>query len=249
MLIQNSNGCYRFLPGIDPYSSGVVADAGYEVIHATLAQAIPWRDGFDLIREHLGREGSGPHSLCGIELRSPSPYTMDGFVEFNYEYCELLKSWGLFIDDLNPIARTNVAPSIDPPIHPVLHGFSFISKTDIKNVTTFVVAGAGELQSRDLDSEGIIRRGDVGSEAMMEKANYVLSVMEKRLMGLGGNWDQVTMVDVYSSHITQELIQQSIFERVGGAVHHGVRWYYSLPPIVDIEFEMDLRCVRQEIWI
>ena len=64
MLIQNSKGHYRFLPGIDPYSSGVVADGGHEVIHATLVQAIPWREGFELIKEYLKREDSDPHSLC-----------------------------------------------------------------------------------------------------------------------------------------------------------------------------------------
>ena len=34
-------GHYRFLPGIAPFSSGVVAIAGYQVVHATLARADP----------------------------------------------------------------------------------------------------------------------------------------------------------------------------------------------------------------
>src|SRR5712691_10098469 len=51
------DGGYRFLPGIAPFSSGVVALPGYEVVHATLRAPIPWRDGFALIDRHLRPEG------------------------------------------------------------------------------------------------------------------------------------------------------------------------------------------------
>src|SRR6478735_7283259 len=31
-LIHHSTGCYRFLPGIAPYSCGVVSSPGYEIV-------------------------------------------------------------------------------------------------------------------------------------------------------------------------------------------------------------------------
>ena len=37
MLIDNPRGGYRFLTGISPFSSGVVASDGHEVVHATPA--------------------------------------------------------------------------------------------------------------------------------------------------------------------------------------------------------------------
>src|SRR2546428_6072816 len=38
-------GNYRFLPGIAPFSSGVIALPGYQVVHVTLRAPIPWRGG------------------------------------------------------------------------------------------------------------------------------------------------------------------------------------------------------------
>ena len=52
-LVENLRGNYRFLTGIAPYSSGVAADDGYEIIHATLAEPVPYRKGFNVIDDHL----------------------------------------------------------------------------------------------------------------------------------------------------------------------------------------------------
>ena len=102
-LLANPRGKYHFLSGIDPYSCGVVADPGHEVVHATLQAPLPWRDGFELIDAHLATAGRGREALCGIQLRSPEPFTMAGFKEFNSGYIDLLKSWGLYMGDLNPL--------------------------------------------------------------------------------------------------------------------------------------------------
>jgi hypothetical protein len=45
------------------------------------------------------------------------------------------------------------------------------------------------------------------------------------------------------------LLPETILGRVGPAAVHGVRWYYSRPPIEGIEFEMDVRGVGTEIRI
>ena len=49
MLIAHPKGHYHFLQGIDPYSCGIIADPGYEIIHVTLAEALPWRAGFERV--------------------------------------------------------------------------------------------------------------------------------------------------------------------------------------------------------
>jgi hypothetical protein len=28
-----------------------------------------------------------------------------------------------------------------------------------------------------------------------------------------------------------------------------VHWHYTRPPIEEVEFEMDVRCVRRDLWI
>ena len=85
MLIAHPKGHYHFLQGIDPYSCGIIADPGYEIIHVTLAEALPWRAGFERVDAHLTAEGRDRYALCGIELRSPAPFTMQGFIDFNSE--------------------------------------------------------------------------------------------------------------------------------------------------------------------
>ena len=126
MLIANRKGHYHFLRGIEPYSAGVISDPGFEIVHVTLQEWVQWRQGFEVIDAHLNQVDVQRNALCGIELRSPTPFTMQGFIGFNRDYCEILKQWDLYIDAVYPIARTNVAPQHAPPETPVLHGFSYV---------------------------------------------------------------------------------------------------------------------------
>ena len=124
-LLPGPDPSYRFLPGGEPYSSGVVATPGWEMVHATLQAPVPWREGFAEIERHLRDLGRPRTALGAIELRIPSPLTFGGFAEFNRGYRALLGEWGLLVDGRNPIARTNVAPLVGPPSEPSLHAFSY----------------------------------------------------------------------------------------------------------------------------
>ena len=73
--------------------------------------------------------------------------------------------------------------------------------------------------------------------------------MENRLKGLGAQWAQVTAVDVYTVHSLDRLLPDVLLDRAGTAGVHGVRWFFSRPPIVAIEYEMDVRGVRSELRI
>lgn len=247
MLLANPHGGYHFLMGIDPYSCGVVADPGYEVVHVTLRSPLPWLEGFEKIDSHLREIGRPRHALCGVELRSPTPYSMEGFIEFNVGYCALVQSWGLYVGDLNPVARTNVAPSGSPPAIPVLHGFSFAVPTTQDAPLTFVVAGAAELREAALDEDDIIAKGESGPEAMRKKARHVVGIMESRLLGLGASWDLVTTVDVYTVFLLEGLLEDSILPKMGVADRHGLCWSRSRPPVLGLDFEMDMRGVRREL--
>src|SRR5687767_1560348 len=104
MLIANAKGNYSFLRGIAPYSGGVIADSGFEVIHARFSKPVPLADGFRRIREHLGVAGRTGHALCAMELRSPKPFTFEGFDQFNSGYVNVLREWGLLVENgVNPI--------------------------------------------------------------------------------------------------------------------------------------------------
>ncbi len=112
-----------------------------------------------------------------------------------------------------------------------------------------MVAGAGELPEGILSHEAIVRVGDTSPEAMVEKASFVLDLMESRLNGLGAQWSEVTAVDLYTVHSLDRLLPEVVMKRISPAGAHGVRWFFSRPPIVAIEFEMDVRGVRSELRI
>jgi len=250
MLTPCRDGQYRFLPGIDPYSSGVVATPGHEIVHATLQALVPYRDGFALIERHLRDLHRPRAALCAIELRIPQVLSFGGFGDFNRGYRALLGDWGLLVDGRNPIARTNVAPVVGAPAVPSLYAFSYTVPAPGADRATFVVAGSGELRAGVMGPEGVVRRGESSIEALREKATHVMDVMDERLCGLEGAWDAVTAVDVYTPHPIAPILTGwagGILGRLGPAAAHGIHWYLSHPPIAGLEFEMDLRGVRHEI--
>jgi hypothetical protein len=246
LLTDHRTGNYRFLPGIAPYSCGVVSRPGFEIVHVTFRQPPGYCEGFDRIADFLNSEGQPKVALCGISLRSPRPYSFQGFAEFNVEYAEILKSWGVFVNGVNPIARTNVAPVINPPSEPVLYGFSFTRPCPGGGLPSFVVAGAGELPEGVLSRDQIVALGDTSVSGLGIKARFVMDLMASRLRGLGVEWPMVSTVNVYTAHSLIELLPAVLLGRMGPAAMHGIHWHYSRPPIEEIEYEMDLRGTSTE---
>jgi hypothetical protein len=238
------SGQYRFLPGTAPYSSGVVAMPGHEVVHVTLRAPVPWQDGFALIERHLRDERRPRAALCAIALRSPKPVSFEGFADFNAGYRAVLEAWGLLVDGANPIARTNVAPLVAAPAETSLYAFAYTMPRATAR-PTFVVAGSGEVV--ELAAERIVRRGETSPDAIREKAAFVMGVMQRRLHGLGADWSDVTTIDVYTPHPIEPFVRDVLLDVAGPAAIHGVRWYPSHPPVVGLEYEMDLRGVAREL--
>lgn len=248
-LIDNENGNYRFFAGIAPYSAGVVAKPGYEIVHVMLRRTIPWRQGFDLIDGYLSSQQRPRAALCGVELRAPKPFSFAGFIEFNGGYQQLLSEWDLLVEGRNPIARTNIAPQVQPPPEPSLYGFSYTAPSTAETPPTFVIAGAGDLRDQaDLRAEAIVRPGETSVAALADKVACVLDCMAERLAGVGMSWSEVTMINVYT---VQPLLPHlgTLLRRMGASAAHGLHWHYSHPPIAGLTFEMDVRGVRRELWI
>ena len=109
------------------------------------------------------------------------------------------------------------------------------------------MAGAGELRGTARGPEGIVRRGETSPEAMREKARFVMGIMQDRMWALGGAWNRITMLDVYTAHPIHGLVEDEILRLAGPAAIHGVRWYPSRPPIQGLEFELDMRGVGREL--
>jgi len=246
-MIPNPAGGYGFLAGIDPYSSGVAALRGYEIVHCTLETALPWRDAFGAIGEYLADRALPINSLCGLELRCPAPRSFDGFAEFNTSYHDVLLEFDLLVDGLNPLARTNVAPVFAPPGAVVAHAFSFTRPVEATVRRTFVGAGAGELVEDELHHTAVVRPGDTTPGAMTEKARHVLATMSKRLAGLGASWRDVTTVDIYTALNPGEIVRAAVIPEIGAAASRGLHWYPAAPPVDSLAFEMDVRGVATEL--
>ena len=249
-LIDNPQGNYRFLSGIAPYSCGVIAMPGYEIIRIRLLKPLPLHGPiFERIAKHLSNVGRPIQAVCGMELRIPAPLNFEGFKEFNIEYQRMLRDQGLLLGDVNPIARTNIVPAEFELKEPSVYAFSYtVPVNDGFKLPSFIVAGAGDLiDQTDLTPSAIFRPNETSADAFEEKANVVMKVMQERLTGLQADWEAVSSISIYTVIPLHTFINNTILKPIGTAVLQGVNWYYSNPPIKGLVYEMDMRGVRKEL--
>jgi hypothetical protein len=234
---------YAFLQGGFPYSQGVRALEGYAIERARFVRPVSLMQGFAAIEAHLARLGRPLTALCAAELRSPKPFSMSGFTEFNRGYVAVLERWGLYRESRNPVARSNVAPLIDPPAEPCFFAFCYTVPSPGAR-GDFVVAGSGEWPEGGRFPDDIVARGDVSPAGMALKARCVLDAMQRRMAGLGVSWRNATATQVYTVHDIHAVLGKEILPRAGNG--GGLTWHYCRPPIEELEYEMDVRGVGLE---
>jgi hypothetical protein len=238
-------GGYRSIKGVFQYSAGVAAEPGFAIERALLATPLPLQAGFEAVEAHLAALGRPTTAFCACELRSPEPFSEQGFVAFNRMYVQTLERWGLYRDGENPVARTNVCPEHDKPDAPSLYAFSYTVPSDA-GPGGFIVAGSGETREGEGDyRNSIVRLGDTSPDALREKMRYVVSVMEGRLEALGFGWRDAVATQVYTVHDIGALVEDELVKR--GATQRGFMWHFSRPPVVNIEYEMDVIGAARQI--
>lgn len=244
-VIEFSPGGYRFIKGPFMYSAGIAASSGFRVERVRFASVVPLVEGFRRVAEIIRATGRPLTAFAACELRSPAPFTDDGFRAFNQVYVETLKEWGIVgPDGVNPVARSNVCPAVNPPPEPGFYAFSFTLE-DAAARPSFVVAGSAEAR----EGEGPYRDktvalGDVSPAGMRAKAKHVLGEMERRAAALGFGWAETTGVHVYTVQNLHPIIADEMAGR--GMLGGGITWQYCRPPVVDLEYEMDCRGVHVE---
>jgi hypothetical protein len=249
MLHDFSPGAYQFLRGGFPYSAGVIAQPGWAIQRVRFARPLPVAAGFEAIARHLAAIGRPLTALCAAELRSPTPFSMGGFQDFNRGYVDVLERWGLVQGGLNPVARSNVCPAFDAPAEPSFHAFS-CTVPDLATPSgaagrDFVVAGSGEWPEDQPFPAGIVARGDVSVAGLSAKADYVLRTMRERTAGLRGDWSGLTAAQVYTVHDIHPLLRSHFAAQ--GLTAGGLTWFACAPQILELEFEMDVRRVRTDL--
>lgn len=238
-------GGYRFLPGGFQFSGGVAAAAGYEIKRCRFRTPVRLADGFARIEAVIKAAGRPLTAFCACELRSPGQFTEQEFREFNESYVVTLGKWGVYNDRVNPVARSNVCPEIDPPTEAGFHAFSFTVPEAPGATPSFVISGSAEARAIAASyRERIVRYGETSADAMLEKARFVLDEIARRLALFGVGWRDTTANQVYTIRDIYPFFAEEIVRR--GAAHAGINWHFTRPPVRDLEFEVDCRGVRLE---
>jgi len=230
---------YRYIPAVFQYSAGVAALPGFRIERIRFPEPVPLMAGFARIADYLQGIGRPLTAFCQCELRSPGQFTEEGFRAFNLGYAKVLGEWGILAEGPNPVARSNVCPELTPPAAPGFHAFSF-TVPDAGAPHSFVTAGSGEsTEGKGSYAEKTIALGDTSPAGLRRKAEFVLGEMERRMAALGGGWATATAAQVYSIHDIHPFLGDELVRR--GAGRHGVTWHHCRPPVVNLEYEMDVR--------
>src|ERR1700730_8559149 len=242
--VEAVNSGYRFIPGVSQYSCGIGAIAGFTIERVRFSKVVPLKQGFERIAQYIKAAGRPLSAFGACELRSPAPFTEQGFKAFNEVYIKTLVEWGVMKDRVTPVARSNVCPKIDPPAEPGFHAFSFTVPAP-QAPASFVIAGSGEsVEGKANYRDHIVRPGDTSPAGMLEKAKFVLGEMERRMSAFGGDWSQTTAVQLYHLSDVLSMLESELGRR--GVFRNGLTWHFNRPPVQGLEYEMDCRCVYRE---
>ena len=247
-VIVFAPGNYRYVKAVFQYSSGVAAEPGYEMERARFMKPVPIPEAYAAVEAHLKALGRPTTAFAACELRSPEPFSPQGFFDFNKVYVQTLDRWGIYKDGdplMNPVARTNVCPMYDKPATPSMYAFSYTVPTKSKRAT-FVLAGGGDARGGSGSyPERIVRFRDTSPEGLREKVEFVIAEMEGRLKALGFGWKDAVTTEIYTVQNVGHLVGELLAAR--GAASGGIVWNYTRPPVVDLEYEMDVRGAAREI--
>jgi hypothetical protein len=231
MPVIKAPGGFRFLASGGPFSAGVAAEPGFEIVRLIAPRHTRLAEGFRLVEQTLDAAGRPRAALCAMELRVPKPLSRAGFDEFNRGYVAQHERWGLRVDGHMAPARTNVAPEIDPPAEPSLHAFCYTRESQATR-NTFVISGVPEPP------------GTQGSLPAFWKA--IVQTIDANMTALGVDWGDITEAQLYATRADHELFAASGLPRFADLVRPGLRWFFSRPPIEDLNVEIDVRALAGE---
>ena len=247
-------GNFSFVPAHGTYCRDVLPHSGYQVAHSTFVNPMPLDLGFDTIATHLKRLGRPIQALCGMELRIPNALGFEDFAAFNHQYVTLLDTHNLRVgagDNVKAtMTRTNVAPETTAakPGQASVYAFSYVVPgSRASGQKSFVCSGSGELTGTSRDS--IIALGDTSPTGLQLKARWVMQMYAARLPSLGLSWADATGINLYCVHSLTSFFEQEILNVMGSSAWLGVHWHYARPPVLDIEFEADVRGTALEEYI
>jgi hypothetical protein len=238
-------GGYRYIPAVFQYSAGVAAEDGFELERARFLAPVPLAEAFERVERHLKAIGRPFTAVAQCELRSPQPFNDQGFIDFNRQYVRTLERWGIYKDGVNPVARTNVCPMYHEPATPSMLAFTY--SVPAKSARrTFMLSGGGDARpGSEPYSERIVRYRDTSPDGMRDKMLFVIAEMERRMKLLGFGWPDAVSTQAYTVHNIGHLVGEELAKR--GAIAGGLIWNFARPPVIGLDYEMDVRGTAREL--
>jgi hypothetical protein len=239
-------GGYRYIPAVFQYSAGVAAQDGYELERVRFLAPVPLAEAFAKVKAHLKAIGRPTTAFAQCELRSPAPFNDQGFIDFNKHYVQTLERWGLYKDGVNPVARTNVCPMYHEPATPSMLAFTYTIPATPAARRTFMLSGGGDVRpGTELYKDRIVRYNDTSPEGLREKVIFVIDEMEQRMTALGFGWPDAVSTQAYTVLDIGHLVGELLAAR--GAITSGLVWNYARPPVIGLDYEMDVRGIAREL--
>ena len=234
MDVKRANG-FRFLPVDGPFSAGVAAEPGFDIVRVHAPHRTPLEKGFRLIEETLQKSKRPMTALCALELRVPKPFNRADWKVFNDGYVAQWNKWEATVDGRIPGARTNVAPEFNPPTEPGLHAFCYSVEAGGPGGKDFVISGVPEPE------------GTPGGLKAYWAA--IARELETRMSALGAGWDGATETQLYATRADHDLFESKDLARFAELVRPGLRWFFSRPPVETLNIEVDVRRLSHESWV
>ncbi|MCX7383636.1 MAG: hypothetical protein NT133_19980 [Alphaproteobacteria bacterium] len=236
-------GGYSYLVGgPPPFSNGVAAMAGYRLTRVRLRGEVPLAEGLAMAAAHLAGIGRPGAALVACELRSPAPMTRGDFTTFNTHYVGLLRKHGFGAAEGYPVARSNMAPLFAPPAVNTLFAFTYTAPVEAgAGGRDYLISGKPESTATP---PGVIAPGLVSPAGMAAKAAYVIAELQARVAALGRDWAEITGAQAYTMHSLDGIMD---LLRSSGLANVGLALFPSYPPVVGLDFEIDVRSVSVEL--
>jgi hypothetical protein len=227
-----------------PFSNGVVALDGHVLTRVRVRGTPPLAEGLAFAASFLADQGRPLASLAACELRSPAPMALADFMAFNQQYVGLLRANGFGAEDAFPVGRSNMAPLFDPPATNTLFAFTYavpFGGPPAPAGHDFVISGKPET-TVNYPPE-IVAPGDVSPSGVAAKAGYVIAQLQLRVAELGERWADITGAQAYTVHPLEPVMDVL---RTSGLAGVGLALFPAYPPVIGLEFEIDVRAVSFE---
>ena len=195
-------------------------------------------------RAHHYAAGRPLTSFCACELRSPAPFTEQGFRAFNEVYVVTLEKW-------RPVRRQGEPGCAQQCVSGDRSaGGAVLSRLLLHRRRRRCGARLRDCRQR---------RGQ-GRRRKLQRAHHPARRNQRRsdarkgaprsgrdgaaAGGVGFGWADTTATQVYTVHDLHPFLADEIVRR--GAARSGLTWHYASPPVRELEYEMDCRAVGLE---